>query len=82
MAKVYGERDGGGTQVLYLSHVEFEKLGLPAFGDRSIPETVRNVQGAIYKYFIAPVALYGLLVSVIRHNLRKEEKEEAREEQL
>ena len=27
--KVYGETDGGGTQVLYLSHVPFEKLGLP-----------------------------------------------------
>jgi Fe-S-cluster-containing dehydrogenase component len=27
--KVYGETDAGGTQVLYLSHVPFEKLGLP-----------------------------------------------------
>src|SRR5262249_20062754 len=33
VAKVYGETDGGGTQVLYLSHVPFEKLGLPALGD-------------------------------------------------
>ncbi|MGA9739636.1 hydrogenase 2 operon protein HybA, partial [Candidatus Binatus sp.] len=28
--KVYGEHEAGGTQVLYLAHVEFEKLGLPA----------------------------------------------------
>ncbi len=27
--KVYGETEAGGTQVLYLSHVDFEKLGLP-----------------------------------------------------
>ena len=27
--KVYGEKEAGGTQVLYLSHVDFAKLGLP-----------------------------------------------------
>ena len=32
--RVYGEIEGGGTQVLYLSHVPFEKLGLPELGDR------------------------------------------------
>jgi len=26
---IYGEKDGGGTSVLYLSSVPFEKLGLP-----------------------------------------------------
>ena len=26
---VYGDTDNGGTQALYLSHVPFEKLGLP-----------------------------------------------------
>jgi Fe-S-cluster-containing dehydrogenase component len=71
--KVYGEYDGGGTQVLYLSHVKFEKLGLPVLGDRSLPETVRDVQGKIYSYFIAPVAVYGVLATVITRNLRKGE---------
>ena len=27
--KVYGETDGGGTQVLYLSHVPFDKTRAP-----------------------------------------------------
>ncbi len=27
--RVYGEKEGGGTQVLYLSAVDFNKLGLP-----------------------------------------------------
>lgn len=72
--KVYGETDGGGTQVLYLSHVDFEKLGLPALGDRPVPETVRNVQDTLYYGFAAPVALYGLLALIIRRNRRLDEK--------
>lgn len=66
--KVYGETEVGGTQVLYLARVDFEKLGLPAYGDRSVPETVRNVQHTVYQGFVAPVAVYGLLAAVMLRN--------------
>jgi Fe-S-cluster-containing dehydrogenase component len=69
--KVFGETDGGGTQVLYLAHVDFEKLGLPRLGERPVPETVRDVQGTVYKGFVAPVALYGLLSFFVRRNQRR-----------
>jgi Fe-S-cluster-containing dehydrogenase component len=72
--KVYGEHDGGGTQVLYISHVDFDKLGLPALGDRPVPETVRKVQDTIYYGFAAPVALYGALAFIVRRNRRLDEK--------
>lgn len=68
--KVYGETEGGGTQVLYLSHVPFEKVGLPALSDESLPAMVHKVQGTIYKGFVAPVALYGVLAAVISRNQR------------
>jgi len=74
--KVYGETDGGGTQVLYLSHVEFEKLGLPNLGERPTDATVRNVQGTLYYGFLAPLALYGGLAFVVRRNKRKQEEED------
>lgn len=74
--KVYGEQDGGGTQVLYISHIAFEKLGLPDLGDRPVPDTVRNVQGTIYWGFVAPVALYGLLAAIVRRSRRKQEASE------
>ena len=35
---IYGQNDGGGTSVLYLSHVPFEKLGLPVLGREPVPE--------------------------------------------
>jgi formate dehydrogenase iron-sulfur subunit len=35
---IYGEHDGGGTSVLYLSHVAFEQLGFPELGSEPVPE--------------------------------------------
>ena len=68
--KVYGEHDGGGTQVLMLAGVEFEKLGMPALGEEPVPELARSVQHGVYKGFIAPVVLYALLGGVIWRNHR------------
>jgi formate dehydrogenase beta subunit len=68
--KVYGESDGGGTQVLYLSHVAFEQLGLPALGDTPAPSLARSIQHWVYRGFVAPVALYGVLGMVMWRNRR------------
>jgi Fe-S-cluster-containing dehydrogenase component len=75
--KIYGEHDGGGTQCLVLSHVDFAKLGLPDIGDKPAPDLARTVQHGVYKGFIAPVALYAVLGSVIWRNRRSPSSEEA-----
>ncbi|HLE89022.1 MAG TPA: hydrogenase 2 operon protein HybA [Candidatus Limnocylindria bacterium] len=77
--KVYGEDDGGGTQVLYLSAVPFEELGLPKLTSESLPRLSEAVQHAIYQGFVAPVALYGLLAGVLFRNRRKGDGAEADE---
>src|SRR5262249_729130 len=59
--KVYGETDAGGTQVLYLSALPFDKLGLPTMGEQPIPSATETIQHSVYKGFVAPVALYALL---------------------
>lgn len=69
--KIYGEHELGGTQVLYLSHVPFEKLGFRFHDSRSVPETQQSVQHGIYQGFAAPVALYALLGAVMFRNRRK-----------
>ena len=66
--KVYGETDGGGTQVLYLSHVPFEKLGFPALGDEPAPQLARSIQHGVYRGFAAPAALYAVLGLVMMRN--------------
>ena len=71
--KVYGEFDGGGTQVLYLSArgVPFTELGLPDLGEESIPQLPETLQHGIYQGFIAPVALYGVLGFTVWKNRRE-----------
>jgi len=69
--KIYGETDAGGTQCLYISHVPFEKLGLPNIGDEPVPEMQQAIQHGIYQGFIAPLALYGLLGAVMFRNRKK-----------
>jgi Fe-S-cluster-containing dehydrogenase component len=68
--KVYGETDLGGTQVLYLSHLPFEKLGLPELGDEAAPRLAQTVQHGVYQGFVAPAVLYALLAGVMVRNRR------------
>jgi Fe-S-cluster-containing dehydrogenase component len=77
-AKVYGETDGGGTNVLYLSPVAFETLGLPELGAEPAPALSEVVQGTLYQGFVAPVVLLGALSFVTWRNSRAEGKEEGR----
>jgi len=72
--QIFGDTEGGGTQVLYLADVSFEKLGLPELGDEGVGVLARNIQHGIYKGFIAPVALYGILGAVIWRNRRAAKK--------
>jgi Fe-S-cluster-containing dehydrogenase component len=71
--KVYGETDGGGTQVLYISQVPFEKLGFPALGEEPAPALARSIQHGVYRGFIAPLALYAALGAVIYRNRRADD---------
>lgn len=70
--RVYGEFDGGGTQVLYLAHVPFDRIGLPDLGTQPVPETAYAVQEGIYYKvpFVAPVGLFAVLGAVIYRNRR------------
>jgi Fe-S-cluster-containing dehydrogenase component len=74
--KIFGEHDGGGTQVLYLAGLDFAKLGLPNLGDESAGGIAQTVQHGVYKGFIAPVALYAVLGAVLWRNRRAARKEE------
>jgi Fe-S-cluster-containing dehydrogenase component len=73
--QIFGDTEGGGTQVLYLAGVDFEKLGLPELGDDGVAAQARTIQHGIYRGFIAPVALYGILGAVMWRNRRAAKKE-------
>ena len=69
--KIYGEKDLGGTQVLYLSHVPFEKIGFEFDHEEPVPELQQTIQHGIYQGFVAPAALYALMGLAVWRNKRK-----------
>ena len=50
---IYGEKEAGGTSVLYLSSVPFEKLGFPDVGD----ETVSGVLQTMALHAVPPAVM-------------------------
>jgi hypothetical protein len=77
---VYGEGDLGGTQVLYLSSVPFEKLGLPEVGTESRAYYGSKVHNVVYKGMAIPIAVYAILAAAIRRRWKVMEEEAHREE--
>ncbi|HSN15058.1 MAG TPA: hydrogenase 2 operon protein HybA [Anaeromyxobacteraceae bacterium] len=73
--RVYGEKEGGGTQVLYLAAVgvSFAALGLPGLPERSAAQFSESVSHAPYLWGATPVVLYAALSFLVRRNLKAEE---------
>ncbi len=74
--KVYGETDGGGMNVLYVTSrkVSFAALGLPNLPEHPLPQMSETVQHGLYKHGIAPIALW---TAVTVMQLRARKKDEA-----
>ena len=73
--RVYGEHEAGGTQVLYLSHVPFDKIGLPKLGSTSVGHYATKATSVIYKWLSGPILVAGLLGTVIKRNWNRHEAE-------
>jgi formate dehydrogenase iron-sulfur subunit len=56
---IYGEKEAGGTTVLYLSAVPFEKLGFPDVGTKSYPGLSRTALHAVPPAVMALGAFLG-----------------------
>jgi len=56
---IYGEKEAGGTSVMYLSAVPFEKLGFPKVGDKAYPLYTKLALKAVAPAVLALGALLG-----------------------
>ncbi len=71
---VYGEKDGGGTQVLYIAGVPHQRLGLPTLPEWSYASRSEGLQQTLYGGMIAPgVVLAGLLWAAHRRSKHDDE---------
>jgi len=73
---IFGEHEVGGTSWLYLSNQDFSTLQFPDVGTEPMPGATEPLQHALFKFFIPPVALYGLLGGIMWLGKDKEEGEE------
>jgi len=71
--KIYGKNEVGGTQVLMLSGVSFDKVGLPMLPDRSYADMAENIQHTLYKGMILPVVALGGLIFLVKRTEKKKE---------
>lgn len=79
--KVYGEHDLGGTQALYLSHVDFEKLGFRFQEDEPVPDVQQAIQHGLYKGFAIPIGLFAAVGTLVFRNRRQNESQESRNDE-
>jgi len=74
---VYGEHEVGGTSWLYLTPTDFKNTELPDVGTEVGPDITEPIQHGVFKAFVPPLALYGLL-GLAMHQF-KGEKDKAEE---
>jgi Fe-S-cluster-containing dehydrogenase component len=71
---VYGEKELGGTQLMMLSGVPFDKLGYPALPERSYAADSETVQTALYGGMALPIVFLGGLTWLAKRNVKDEEQ--------
>jgi Fe-S-cluster-containing dehydrogenase component len=81
--QVYGESDGGGTQVLYLAGagVSFQDLGLPELPSQSPASLSETVSHAPYLHGLTPIALYAAAAAIMVRNRQRAGEEPAHREE-
>lgn len=67
---LYGEKEGGGTQVLVLTGVPYENLDLPKLDDLSTGARSENIQHTLYKGMMLPLAVLAGLTVLVRRNTK------------
>ena len=68
---VYGEKELGGTSVVYLSAVPFEKLGFPTYGPKPFPAFTSAALGAVPPAVMTVGALLGAMYAFFRKRVQE-----------
>ncbi|MEW8253077.1 MAG: hydrogenase 2 operon protein HybA [Candidatus Thiodiazotropha taylori] len=70
---IWGEKEAGGTNVLHISSIPFEKLGMPPLEERSYASISETVQHTIYSYMALPAVALAGLTYIVRRNTEDED---------
>lgn len=70
--QVWGEKEAGGTNVMHLSAVPYDKLGMPPLGERSYASISEGVQHTLYQFMALPAIALGGLTWLVKRNTSPE----------
>jgi Fe-S-cluster-containing dehydrogenase component len=71
--KIFGLKDGGGTQAIMLAGVPFDRLGLPSLPEKSAASGSETLMHTLYKGMIGPyVVLAGLFYLVYKNTTKQD----------
>lgn len=74
LPQIYGEKELGGTQMMKLSAVPFEKLGMPKLPERSYAATSETMQHTLYgNALVLPLVFLGALTYVAKRNVKHDD---------
>ncbi|OSM07292.1 hydrogenase 2 operon protein HybA [Magnetofaba australis] len=65
---IWGEKEAGGTNVMHISAIPFDKLGMPPLGERSYASISEGVQHTLYNYLALPAVALAGLTAIVRRN--------------
>ena len=74
--QVYGEKELGGTQMIKLSSVPFDKLGHRPLPERSYASISEGLQHTLYGYLILPAAVLGVLGVAAKRNAKHDDDDD------
>ena len=72
---LYGEKELGVTQMLKLSGVAFEKVGMPTLPERSYAATSETMQHTLYGGLVLPLLFLGGLSYIAKRHVKDDEHE-------
>ena len=73
---VYGEKEYGGTQVLKLSGVPFEKVGMPNLPPEAAAAHSESIQHMLYGGMVMPLAVLGAMTFVAKRNVHHDDDDQ------
>ncbi len=77
---IYGESEVGGTQMLKLAAVPFEKLGLKPLPDRSFSSESETLQHTLYGGLVLPLVALGAMTWFAKRNVADHDADEGAEQ--
>ena len=74
--QIYGEKELGGTQMIKLAAVPFEKLGHRPLPERSYASISEGLQHTLYGYLALPAVVLGALSVIARRNVKPDDDDD------